>query len=102
MRFLILVTIPTDRANKIVENADSLKKAEKCIKAFKPEAAYFTEINGEAALVSVLNIPSAEMIDVVFHHLQQESGGKVEIRPALVLDDLKKAAEIREQQTLKR
>lgn len=101
MRFLIQATIPAGIVNKMVEDADSLEKAEKCIKAFNPEAVYFTEINGDAALVSVLEIPSAEMIDVVFHQLQHELGAIVQIRPVLVLDDLKKATEIRKQQKLK-
>ena len=100
MRFLIQATIPSDIANKMVEDADSLKQAEKCIKTFNPEAAYFMEINGEASIIAVLDIPSAEMIDVVFHQLQQELGARVQIRPALVLDDLKKAAQIRKQQAL--
>lgn len=102
MRFLIQATMPTEMTNKIVDDADSLKKAEKCIKTFNPEAVYFTEINGDASLVSVLDIPSAEMIDVVFHQLQNELGARVQIRPVLVLDDLKKASEIRKQQALAR
>ncbi len=102
MRFLIQASIPTDVANKMVEDPNSLKQADKCVAIFKPEAMYFTEMNGEATLVSVLDIPSAEMIDVVFHQLQQELGAKVQIHPALTLDDLKKATEIRKQQTLVR
>ncbi len=96
-------TIPTGIANKVVENAESnFKQAEKCIKTFHPEVVYFTEINGEAAMVTVVDIPSPEMIDVAFHQLQQELGAKVQIHPALTLDDLKKTVQIRKQQALAR
>jgi hypothetical protein len=72
-----------------------MQEAATYISGLKPEAVYFTEINGEKAIIMVLNIESAGMIDVVVDSLSLKFSAKVQIRSALTFDDLKKANQIR-------
>ena len=96
MRFLIQATIPIDMLNKMVQDPDTfLEKAENYFKTLKPEATYFIEVNGERTVVLVIDIQTAEMIDVVVDSLALEFGAKVQIRPALILEDLKKSIQLR-------
>lgn len=96
MRFLIQATIPTDVGNKLAQESDKLlENAENYINSLNPESVYFTEINGEKAIIMVVNRESAGMIDVVVDSLSLKFSAKVQIRPALTFDDLKKANQIR-------
>jgi hypothetical protein len=72
-----------------------MQEAATYISGLKPEAVYFTEINGEKAIIMVVNIESAGMIDVVVDSLSLKFSAKVQIRSALTFDDLKKANQIR-------
>ena len=82
--------------NKMVLDSDKfLEKAENYIKTLNPEATYFTEVNGERTVILVIDIQTAEMIDVVVDTLASEFGARVQIRPALILDDLKKSIQLR-------
>lgn len=90
LRLLIIAQLPTEAGNKMIDDPDGIKRLEDYINKVKAEAAYFSEENGERTFYIVVDIPSADMIPDVgepLFHL----GAKVKIRPAMVLDDVKKA-----------
>lgn len=90
MRLIIKARLPTEAGNKMLDDPDGIKKIEDYLNKVKPEAAYFSEENGERTFYIVVDIPSADMMPAIgepLYHL----GAKVEMHPAMVLDDVKKA-----------
>jgi hypothetical protein len=91
MRVLVRAMISTAAGNKMVKDPNFLKNLEDYIHKFNCEAAYFTEVNGNRTMVSVLDLPSPDMIPAIAEPLFQGFDANVEIHPAMNLDDLKKA-----------
>lgn len=78
----------------MVKDPNFLKTVEDYIKKFNCEGSYFTEVNGSRTMVLVLDLPSPDMIPAIAEPLFQGFDANVEIRPAMDLDDLKKAFSI--------
>jgi len=91
MRFLLRCKIPTEAGNKLVRDPNFGKMLEDYITRVKPEAVYMVEDGGDRGMIFVVDIPSADMLPIVTEPLWQGFNAKVEIRPAMVPDDLKKA-----------
>ncbi|MEO9364231.1 MAG: hypothetical protein ABI348_10060 [Nitrososphaera sp.] len=89
MRFVVRAIIPTEAGNKAVQDPNFVSNMENYIKSNKAEAAYFMELNGDRTAVFVLDLPSVDRIPAVAEPLFM-MGAKVEIRPAMTIDDLKK------------
>ena len=89
MRFVVRAMFPPEVGNKMVKDPSFLSNMENYIKANKAEAAYFMELNGERTAVFVLDMPSVDMIPVVAEPLFM-LGAKVELHPAMNIEDLKK------------
>ncbi len=91
MRFLVIAHFPTEAGNKMIRDPDGLKNLESYLGKVKPEAVYFAETEGDRTMFLVLDIPSADMLPIVTEPLWQGFNAKVEIRPAMVPEDLKSA-----------
>lgn len=89
MRFVVRVLIPTEAGNKMISDPNFVKNIEEFMKNTKSEAAYFTEINGDRMAVFIMDISSNDQIPAIAEPFFM-MGAKVEFRPAMVLDDLKK------------
>jgi hypothetical protein len=89
MRFVIRAIIPTEAGNKAVQDPNFVSNMENYMKSNKVEAAYFMESNGERIAMFVLDLPSVDRIPAVAEPLFM-LGAKVELRPAMTIDDLKK------------
>jgi len=90
LRFIIIARFPTEAGNKMIDDPNGIKSVEDYLKKVKAEAAYFSEDKGERTFYIIVDMPRADMIPDVgepLFHL----GAKVKIRPAMVLDDVKKA-----------
>jgi RNA polymerase-interacting CarD/CdnL/TRCF family regulator len=68
-----------------------LQKIEDYINNAKAETAYFSPTNGNRTMFFVVNMDTSDMIPMVLEPLSQEFKAKVEVRPLMNLDDLKKA-----------
>jgi hypothetical protein len=89
MRFVIRAIIPTEAGNKAVQDPNFVSNMENYMKSNDVEAAYFLELNGDRTAVFILDLPSVDRIPAVAEPLFM-LGAKVEIRPAMNIDDLKK------------
>ena len=89
MRFVVRAMIPTEVGNRAVKDPNFVANMEAYIKANKAEVAYFLELNGERTAVFVLDLPSVDRIPAVAEPLFM-MGAKVELHPAMTIDDLKK------------
>jgi len=92
MRFIIRAQLPTEVGNKMMENANSLQDLEAYIKNIGAENAYFFEANGDRTMVFIANMERADQMAMIAEPLFT-MGAKVEFHPVMVLEDLKKINE---------
>lgn len=90
MRFLVIAHMPTEAGNKAVKDPNMMKNLEDYVNNVKAEAAYFTEVNGERSMFFVVDMQSADMMTVMSEPLYQAFNARVEVKPVMVLEDVKK------------
>ena len=91
MRFLAKVTIPVEKGNAAIKDGSLPKIVQAIMTEQKPEAAYFTEINGQRTALIFVNIEETAKIPFIGEHWWLAFGGSVEFHPAMVAEDLMKA-----------
>lgn len=89
MRFVVRAIIPAEAGNRMVKDPNFVVNMENYIKANNVEQAYFLEVNGDRAVVFVMDLSSVDRIPSVAEPLFM-MGAKVELHPAMTFDDLKK------------
>ena len=91
MRMLMIVTIPHQKFNAAVKDGTVGSKLNRILEALKPEAAYFTEHNGQRGAVMVVNLPDASKIPALAEPWFLTFQADVEFRIAMTPADLKKS-----------
>src|SRR5271169_2791410 len=91
MRMLMNVTIPHQTFNAAVKDGSAGAKLAKIMDAIKPEAAYFTEQNGQRGAVLIVDLPDASKIPALAEPWFLTFQADVEFRIAMTPADLKKA-----------
>jgi hypothetical protein len=85
------VRIPHQQFNAAVKDGTVGSKLNRILEALKPEAAYFTEHNGQRGAVIVVNLPDASKIPALAEPWFLTFQADVEFRIAMTPADLKKA-----------
>ena len=93
MRFLVKVNIPVEAGNKAVKDGTLGKTIQRILKEQKPEAAYFVAENGQRCGYLILNMESASKIPSIEEPWFLAFNASVEIKPAMVAEDLQKAGQ---------
>ena len=92
MRFLVTATLPTETANEAMKNGTFGPTFEKYLAETKPEAVYFTEVEGHRTIILVVNLITAnEMIkfsEPLFHAFKAVIDWKLVMSPDEVLSGL--------------
>jgi hypothetical protein len=91
MRFLIKVQIPNDAGNKIVKEGTLASTMQSVLGELKPEAVYFSTVNGERGGYIVVNFDDASQIPAFAEPLFLGLGATVEFHPVMTPEDLAKA-----------
>lgn len=91
MRFLLEVTLPAVQTNEAIVNGHFAETVESILNEQKPEAAYFTEIDGQRTANVYVNLEDVSEIVKYAEPWWLAFGGKVEWHPAMTPDDLRKA-----------
>jgi hypothetical protein len=91
MRVLLNVKIPHQQFNAAVKDGTVGPKLKRILDAIKPEAAYFTEHNGQRGAVIVVNLPDASKIPALAEPWFLTFEADVEFRIAMTPADLQKA-----------
>lgn len=91
MRILLDVKIPHQQFNAAVKDGTAGTKLNRILEAIKPEAAYFTEQNGQRGAVLVVDLPDPSKIPALAEPWFLTFQADVEFRVAMTPDDLKKA-----------
>lgn len=66
------------------------KKLEGVLNQIKPEAVYFSSIDGERGIYMIVNLPSADMIATIAEPLWMMFSCKIDFTPVMELADLQK------------
>ena len=91
MRCLLKVTIPVETGNAAISNGSLPKTMESILGELKPEAAYFDEDSGQRTGFIFFYLKEPSQIPAVAEPWFLAFNAKVEFRPAMNLEDLKKA-----------
>jgi len=91
MRMLMNVKIPHQSFNAAVNDGSVGAKLSRILEAIKPEAAYFTEQDGQRGAVLVVDLPDASKIPALAEPWFLTFQADVEFRIAMTPDDLKRS-----------
>lgn len=91
MRFVMIAKIPHKEFNAAVKDGTAGAKLNKILSATKPEAVYFTAINGVRTAISVVDLPDASKIPALAEPWFLTFAGDVELYPAMTPADLASA-----------
>jgi hypothetical protein len=90
MKFLLRLHMPTEYGNKMLQDPNFPKKLEGVLNQIKPDAVYFSPIDGERGIYMVVNLPSADMIATISEPLWITFNCKLDFEPLMELADLQK------------
>ena len=91
MRMLLNVKFPHQLFNAAAKDGTAGAKLKRILEAIKPEAAYFTEQDGQRGAVLVVNLPDASKIPALAEPWFVTFQADVEFRVAMTPEDLEKA-----------
>jgi hypothetical protein len=80
--------MPTEFGNKLLQDPNFPKKLEGVISQIKPEAVYFTPIDGERGIYMIVDLPSADMIATISEPLWMMFNCKLDLQPLMEMKDL--------------
>lgn len=92
MRFLVQVTLPVEEVNKAMKHGKFGSTMESILSEIKPEAAYFTELDGCRTAVLIVNLAQTNEIVRIAEPFFIAFGAKVEFHPAMTVEDLQNGA----------
>ncbi len=88
MRMLMHVNIPVEPFNTLVKNGTVGAKIQQAMEDTKPEAAYFSEDNGERGGVLVVNVSKASEIPTLAEPWFLNFNARVRFRICMTPEDL--------------
>lgn len=90
MRVMLKITVPVEKGNETFKNGSLGKTIETLMNRFKPEAAYFTPMNGKRTGMMFFDLTEPSQIVEVVEPLFENLNAEVEILPVMNADDLRK------------
>jgi len=91
MRMLLQVRFPHKEFNEAVRNGTTDSKPNRILEETKPEAVYFTEVDGRRAALMIVNLDDPSSVPALAEPWFLTFSADVEIRAVMTLDDLKRA-----------
>jgi hypothetical protein len=91
MRMLMIVTLPHHKFNAAIKDGTASAKLDKIMNALKPEATYFTEINGKRTGFLVVNLTDTAQIPALVEPWFLTFEADVQLHPVMLPADLQRA-----------
>jgi len=91
MRMMITANVPNEAGNAAIKNGTMGSTIQRILEQLKPEAAYFTAINGQRTAILFVDVPNSSDIPRFAEPFFLEYGCDVEILPVMSAEDLGKA-----------
>src|SRR3954447_18983711 len=92
MRFLMKVNIPVEPGNRAARAGKLGTIIQSILADLKPEAAYFSDDNGQRTGYLFLDMQDASQIPAIAEPWMPAFDAAIELHPVMVPDDLAKAA----------
>lgn len=93
MRTMLKVTMDVDASNAAVQDGRLGKVMKQTMERWKPEAAYFTTVDGCRGGYIVFDLKDPSDIPVICEPFFIEFGAKIELMPCMTPDDVMKGVE---------
>ncbi|MCI0332523.1 MAG: panthothenate synthetase [Planctomycetes bacterium] len=91
MRMLLQVNLPHQPFNAAVKDGSAGNKINRILQDAKPEAVYFTEIDGQRCAILVVNVDDPSKIPAFAEPWFLTFEADVKFRPVMTPDDLGRA-----------
>ncbi len=88
MRMLLRVSIPVDRGNEAARAGTLGKTIQSILADLKPEAAYFSEVNGQRTGFIVFDMKNSSELPAIAEPWFLAFNARLTVRPAMNVDDL--------------
>jgi hypothetical protein len=88
MRFLVIVSPPIEAVNESMQDGKFASTMQDILDEIKPEAAYFTEMDGYRTAVLVVNIAETHEMAKIAEPFFHAFAATVEFHPAMNTEDL--------------
>ncbi len=93
MRFIVTVSIPVEAGNRAVKEGVLGKTIQKILGEQKPEASYFTAVNGMRTGILIIQMDDASKIPAIAEPWFLAFNASVEMLPVMLPQDLQKAGD---------
>ncbi|MCD9140633.1 hypothetical protein [Streptomyces albireticuli] len=90
MRTLLRARMDTRAGNEAIRNGSMPEAIQALMDQLKPEAAYFTAMDGGRTCILVFDMEDSSQMPVVAEKLFLDMEAEVEMHPVMNYDDLKK------------
>jgi len=97
MRFLISCRFPTEKANADIKDGSFRRNLQSILEELKPEAAYFTDMDGARGGYIIVNMDEASDLPAVAEPLFFGMGATIKVQLVMTPEDLEKATPALEQ-----
>lgn len=91
MRMLLTIRLPHETFNAAVRDGSAGRKTEAILAEVKPEATYFTEMNGRRTIVMIVDLESPSRVPALAEPWFLTFNADVEVHPVMSPADLKEA-----------
>tara|TARA_R110001583_G_scaffold193815_1_gene363165 strand:- start:5601 stop:5906 length:306 start_codon:yes stop_codon:yes gene_type:complete len=91
MKMLVNVTCPVEPFNSMVRNGTAGETMGRIIESTKPETIYFTEFEGNRAVVMIVEVADASAVPAIAEPWYLNFEAECEFKIAMSPDDLMKA-----------
>ena len=88
MRMMARLTVPVEKGNAAIKDGSLQKTIESTMAALKPEATYFTAVDGQRTCFMFFNMNDASDMVGVLEPLWMGLSPDITLTPAMSLDDL--------------
>jgi hypothetical protein len=93
MRFMLTFQIGLEEGNAAVKDGTLGQTIQSILNEIKPEAAYFTDIDGSRGGYLIINMDDASRIVAIAEPLFLGLGASVKLQPVMTMEDLGRASE---------
>jgi hypothetical protein len=90
MRVMARVSMPVEAGNQGIQDGRLPKAMQHAAERWKPEAMYFTAVDGRRTAFMVFDLPEAADLPAFAEPFFQELSAEVDIAPAMNVDDLQR------------
>ena len=91
MRFMLTFRIPPEKGNEMIKDGTLPQTMRTILEDLKPEAAYFSDIEGARGGYFVINMDDASQMPALSEPLFLGLGATIQAHPVMVPEDLEKA-----------